>query len=189
MSQPTEKDKRQHVRRAAELAAQLWLQQQTDARTHIDAVTVDVSAAGVAVHGRSDQVEVIDAAATRAEPVVTSLTLPGQPQPVTAIARPRWINLTGEPGAFDMGLQFQEITSRSRDALVAFVLRDLSTQAIAVSTPAMEQIEGVGDIAARIEEKMREINNLLASVVASRDVLVEEVASLRQILLRLVQKP
>ena len=45
------------------------------------------------------------------------------------------------------------------------------------------------DLASRIEDKMKQIDQLLASVIAGRDILLEEVASLRQIVLRICEKP
>ncbi len=189
MSRRSERDKRRHLRRAAELTADLWPQVQEGEAPHVSAVTRDVSTGGVSVRGQTDQIEVVDAAAAQALPVITRLSLPQSDRPLHAIARPKWIVHVDAEGAFDMGLQFEEITTRSRDALVAFILNDIASQEVAVSAPVLEKIQGIDDLATRIEEKMKEINRLLGSVVAGRDVLLEEVASLRQILLRLVQKP
>ena len=187
MSDSAAKDQRQFLRRAARIAVEMWLQSEMDEAPLIEAVTTDLSTGGIAIRGRAAQVDLVDASVAVNAPVATRFSLPSHAQPIRAVARPRWLYQREEPGMFDMGLQFEEITSTNRDAIVAFILRDLGLQKGQADVPLVDKIQGIDDIATRIEQKMREIDNLLASVVAGRAVLIEEVTSLRQILLRLYQ--
>jgi len=192
LSDPADIEKRRHLRRAAQVAIELWLQSELEEPPLIEAVATDVSTGGLSVRGKCQDAEAIDETVAKAAPMATRFELPNQARPVQAIVRPRWVVRGDEPGSFDMGLQFEEITSACRDALVSFVLRDLGLQEGQegqADMPIMERVQGIDDLATRIEGKMREIDALLSSVVAGRTVLLEEVASLRQILLRLCQRP
>lgn len=189
MSVSADTDKRQHIRKAAEIGVQLNLDPYGEDSALLEAITTNLSAGGLALKGTAEEIEMVDAAVSQRSPLGTRFSLPNRIQPIHAMTKAQWIRRLKEPGVFGLGLKFEEITSISRDAIVDFVLNDLGLKEGHTDDPLMDKIMAVDDLASRIEDKMKQIDQLLASVIAGRDILLEEVASLRQIVIRICEKP
>jgi len=189
VSDSADTDKRQHLRKPTEFGVQLDLAPYGEESALLEAITTNLSAGGLALRGTAEAIEIIDAAVAHRSPLGTRFSIPNRIQPIQALTKAQWMRRLKEPGTFGLGLRFEEITSISRDAIVEYVLNDLGLKEGHTDDPLMDKILAVDDLATRIEDKMKQIDQLLASVIAGRDILLEEVSSLRQIVLRLCEKP